>query len=97
MIPTALLVLLCALCFAWQTPAHALVPDPIPPLPRTPAPLEPAAGALFGAFVDSDGRWTRNADFQADVTSYEALIGRKLEIDHHYYAWTDTFPSGLEQ
>jgi Glycosyl hydrolase family 26 len=60
-------------------------------------PLVPKSGALLGAYVDPDGRWTGNADAEAEVTNFESVLGRKLGIDHHYYAWTDTFPSGLEQ
>jgi hypothetical protein len=36
-------------------------------------------------------------DRQARVETFEAAIGRKLSVNQHYYAWTDTFPSGLEQ
>ena len=59
--------------------------------------LVPQSGALFGAWVDPDGRWTGNANAEAEVSSFEKQIGRRLDIDHHYYAWTDRFPSGLEQ
>ncbi|HEX2049072.1 MAG TPA: glycosyl hydrolase, partial [Actinomycetota bacterium] len=31
------------------------------------------------------------------VADFEASIGRTLDIDQHYYSWTITFPSGLEQ
>ena len=31
------------------------------------------------------------------MSSFEKQIGRRLDIDHHYYAWTERFPSGLEQ
>src|SRR5947199_1833581 len=59
--------------------------------------LVPASGALFGAWVDPNGTWTGNADAEAEVSDFESQIGRRLDIDTHYYAWTDTFPSGLEQ
>ncbi|MFN2543013.1 MAG: glycosyl hydrolase [Actinomycetota bacterium] len=59
--------------------------------------LVPAAGVLFGSWVDFDRRWTNNHDAEAEVAAFETQIGRRLAIDHHYYAWTDRFPSGLEQ
>jgi hypothetical protein len=59
--------------------------------------LVPASGVLFGSWVNLDGRWTNNEDAEREVNTFEAQIGRKLAIDHHYYAWTDRFPSGLEQ
>jgi hypothetical protein len=59
--------------------------------------LVPASGALFGAHVDPDGVWSGNAVQQSEVTSFEGAIGRKIAIDQHYYSWTNTFPSRLEQ
>jgi Glycosyl hydrolase family 26/FlgD Ig-like domain len=59
--------------------------------------LVPRSGALFGAWVDPNGEWTGNTDAEAEVTLFEKQIGRRLDIDQHYYAWTDRFPSGLEQ
>jgi hypothetical protein len=63
-------------------------PGPIPAPPR---------GALFGAYVNASGQWSGNEQAQQDVISYEKTLGRKLDINHHYYSWTDTFPSGLEE
>jgi hypothetical protein len=57
----------------------------------------PATGALFGAFVDPNNHWGGNAEAKQEVTAFEASIGRKLAINHHYYGWTDVFPSGLEE
>lgn len=57
----------------------------------------PASGALFGAYVDPDGRWVDNTAAKNEVTTFESQIGRKLAINQHYYSWTNTFPSGLEQ
>jgi hypothetical protein len=59
--------------------------------------LVPNSGVLFGSWVDEDGAWTNNADAEREVRTFESQIGRRLDIDHHYYAWTDRFPSGLEQ
>jgi hypothetical protein len=69
--------------------AHAAV--------RPSAPLVPQQGALFGAYVDPDGVWSGNTTQQNEVSSLESAIGRKLDIVQHYYSWTNTFPSGLEQ
>ena len=59
--------------------------------------LVPAHGALLGAFVEPDNNWAGNATAIADVQAFEALIGRPIVVDNHYYGWTDVFPSGLEQ
>ena len=48
--------------------------------------------ALLGAYVQSDnGRWTQEA-VKASVTALETRLGRKLDIDHHYYGFEDTLP-----
>src|SRR2546428_4989590 len=59
--------------------------------------LAPAQGALFGAYVDPDGAWSGNQAAQSDVQAFESQIGRKLDIDQHYYSWSNSFPSGLEE
>src|SRR4051812_12015455 len=59
--------------------------------------LVPASGALFGAYVDPDNRWVDNQSAEGEVQTLENQIGRKLDIDQHYYSWTNQFPSGLEQ
>jgi hypothetical protein len=59
------------------------------------AKLVPTAGVLFGAYVDPEN--TGGAAVDSKVVTLEAQVGRKLAVDQHYYAWTDTFPSGLEQ
>jgi endoglucanase len=64
---------------------------------RPTAPLAPAAGALFGAYVDPTGVWSGNAAQEDQITSFEGTIGRKIDVVQHYYGWTDAFPSGLEQ
>ena len=53
--------------------------------------LVPASGALLGAWVKTSTSWS-----QQGVTDFEAMIGRKLDIDHRYYGWTHTFPSTNE-
>jgi hypothetical protein len=72
-----------------KTPAHASV--------RPAGQLVPAQGVLLGAYVDPNGRWTGNTAAENEVTAFEKMLGRKLSIDQHYYSWTNTFPSGLEQ
>ncbi|MFN2543574.1 MAG: glycosyl hydrolase [Actinomycetota bacterium] len=64
---------------------------------RPQAKLVPASGALFGAYVDPDNRWVDNQSAEGEVESFEGDIGRKLDIDQHYYSWTNKFPTGLEQ
>jgi hypothetical protein len=59
--------------------------------------LTPSTGALLGAYVDDTGRWVDDATAEAGVTRLESMLGRTLDIDQHYYAWTDRFPTGLEQ
>jgi hypothetical protein len=59
----------------------------LPSAPTAPTGLlVPRSGALFGAWHKDPvaGGWT-----QQGILSFEASIGRKLGIDHHYYAWRD--------
>jgi hypothetical protein len=72
-----------------KTPAHASV--------RAAGQLVPPHGVLLGAYVDPNGRWTGNTDAENEVAAFERMLGRRLSIDQHYYSWTNTFPSGLEQ
>jgi len=57
----------------------------------------PSTGALFGAYVDPDNRWVDNRAAMDEVTAFESMIGRKIAINQHYYGFSQTFPSGLEQ
>jgi len=54
--------------------------------------LVPQAGIYLGAFIDG---W-EEAPY-ANVVAFEALIGRKLQIDNHYYGWSSTFPGDWER
>ncbi len=56
----------------------------------------PAGGALVGGYVNLAGVWEGSDQAEADVASREALLGHKMDINQHYYAWTDSFPSALE-
>lgn len=49
--------------------------------------LVPAEGVLLGAYLD---RW--GSEPYANVTAFEALIGRRLDIDHRFWAWNDGWP-----
>jgi beta-mannanase len=72
-------------------------PSPARAATRPTAKLVPASGTLLGAYVDPDAKWVDNASAQSEVTTFESQLGRKLAVDQHYYSWTNTFPSGLEQ
>jgi hypothetical protein len=67
------------------------------PRGRPTGPLVPAHGVLLGAYVSGPGPWPGNARRMAEIEQAEAEMGRSLAIDHHFYAWTDRFPSGLEE
>src|SRR5262245_55988741 len=58
--------------------------------------LVPKHGVLLGAYVDPNATWDGNAKQELEVENFESLVGRSIDIDHHYYAWSDTFPSELE-
>jgi beta-mannanase len=53
------------------------------------------SGTLFGAYVQPTGGWTQ-AKFKAAINGLEADIGRKLDIDNHYYKWGEAFPNWKE-
>jgi hypothetical protein len=50
----------------------------------------PDTGALLGAYVQPDD-WSRREQMAA-VNDLEGDLGRRLDIDHYYYAWGDIFP-----
>jgi hypothetical protein len=58
-------------------------------------PLEPGAGALFGAYVKPRTGWDR-ADVEAAIDGLEGRLGRAMAIDHHYYPRSVPFPSWKE-
>jgi len=62
------------------------VPADLPTAPITP----PASTIFFGAFVNPQG--LAGGGGPSGVAAFEALIGRKLALDEHYYGWTDVFP-----
>ncbi len=73
----------------------ALVPLALPragAAGRTPGPLAPTEGVLFGAHVQTPAG---THPYQA-VTDLEAKLGRVLAIDHYYHPFDDPFPDGRE-
>lgn len=81
----------------------ALVATLVPPAPAPPAaaagrangPLVPASGFYVGAYtkhIDGYGQ-TRAMEAMNDL---EFRLGRRLHINHHFYAWPDVFPSWRE-
>jgi hypothetical protein len=73
----------------------ALIPVALPragAAGRTPGPLAPAEGVLFGAHVQTpDGVHPYEA-----VTALESKLGRALAIDHYYHPFDEPFPDGRE-
>jgi hypothetical protein len=59
------------------------------------ATLVPSSGAWFGAYVQPT-RWTQTA-IKADIQKLESDVGRKLDIDQHYYGWAEWFPTWAEK
>ena len=54
-----------------------------------PGALIPSSGAYFGAFASP-----RGGESKTDaVLRLESRVGRKLAIDHQYYAWNQTIPT----
>jgi hypothetical protein len=72
----------------------ALVPLALPRAgaARTPGPLAPTEGVLFGAHVQTPSGLH---PYQA-VTNLEAKLGRTLAIDHYYHPFDEPFPDGRE-
>lgn len=48
----------------------------------------PVHGAYFGVYTAPLG------DRRAAISRLESLLGRRFDIDHAYYRWDDTFPTG---
>ncbi|MFN2544681.1 MAG: glycoside hydrolase family 26 protein [Actinomycetota bacterium] len=77
--------------------ALAAHPGPARAAESPAAPLQPAIGTLFGAYVDPDAQWTGVEAAMEEVTTFETEVGRKLDVDHHYYGWDDAFPGPLDE
>jgi Glycosyl hydrolase family 26 len=65
------------------------------PVDREAAALAPSGGALLGAWVKSLEGQSVQARRQA-VTRLEGQLGRRLDIDHHFYQWDRSFPTEAE-
>ena len=63
---------------------------------RPAASLAPPSGALFGAWVTPPGDFTVAGRRQA-VDRLESDLGRRLDIDHHFYSWDKPFPTADER
>ena len=62
---------------------------------RPTGPLVPASGFYVGAYTKHPDGYGQDREQQA-TTNLESRLGRRLHIDHHYYAWNDAFPSWRE-
>lgn len=65
------------------------------PAGRAPDPGLVTNGALFGVHTKVDSR-SDEAEKQA-VEALEDHLGRKIDIDHHFYPWDKEFPTEIER
>ncbi len=69
-----------------------------PPGPlRATGKFAPAGGALLGAYVNLTGSWPGVDVALAQAASREQTLGRGLDINSHFYSWTQPFPGQLER
>jgi hypothetical protein len=89
------LAVLCCLCLVG---VGVLLHDRDTPRPVgvPPGSLAPESGALLGAWVTPPGDFTRKGQ-RAAVTELEAQLGRRLDINHHFYRWDKPFPTEEER
>jgi hypothetical protein len=66
------------------------------PVSYPPGSLAPKGGALLGAWITPPGDFTM-AGQQAAVTELETQLGRRLDINHHFYSWDKAFPGQEER
>jgi hypothetical protein len=82
-----------------KTVPYTQPPAPTPPNPPTPRPrgrLAPAQGALFGIHTIPDSpKATKPSDM--GISNEEAQLGRRFDIDNHYYTWTQPLPTWRER
>src|SRR5258706_8621130 len=86
-------LVLAVLAVAALVPSAALRPAAAAGRPN--GPLVPAGGFYVGAYTKHADGYGQDREQQA-VTDLESRLGRRLNIDHHYYSWTDVFPSWRE-
>jgi hypothetical protein len=70
--------------------------DKAGPVSFPPGSLAPSGGALLGAWVTPPGDFTRPGRQRA-VAQLESELGRRLDINHHFYNWDKPFPSEDER
>jgi hypothetical protein len=70
--------------------------DTARPVGLPPGALAPKSGALLGAWVTPPGDFTSQGQ-QAAVTELETQLGRRLDINHHFYRWDKPFPTDNER
>jgi Glycosyl hydrolase family 26 len=58
--------------------------------------LAPDEGALLGAWVKPRGSETLQARMRA-VSKLESQLGRRLDVNHHFYPWDKPFPTQEER
>ena len=87
-------VLVAVLAVATFLPTGAVLPAAAAGRPA--GPLVPDGGFYVGAYTKNVGGYGQDREQQA-ITDLESRLGRSLNIDHHYYSWTDVFPSWREQ
>lgn len=83
------------LLFVAVAACAALVPAAAPAV-RSNVPV-PSRGAYLGAYVDPYGTWRGTQSAIRATAAFEAKIGRRLRIAHHFYGWHEPFPTGLER
>ena len=62
---------------------------------RPAGPLVPAAGFYIGAYTKHAEGYGIQRQKEA-ISDLESRIGRRLHIDHNFYAWEDSFPTWRE-
>src|SRR5207244_102266 len=77
----------------YEQPPAPTVPSPV--LPRPTGKLVPDHGALFGIHTIPDAATAKTAA-DMGITKREQQLGRTLDIDNHYYTWTQTLPTWRE-
>jgi FlgD Ig-like domain/Glycosyl hydrolase family 26 len=73
-----------------------LFPTGVSAASRIPPP--PYGGVYLGAFVDPDSNWSGLLKQEGEIRTFEQHLGRRLDIDHHYYGWSgssQTFPAAI--
>ncbi|HLF41590.1 MAG TPA: glycosyl hydrolase, partial [Acidimicrobiia bacterium] len=62
---------------------------------RPDGPLVPQSGFYVGAYTKHPSGYSADKQRSA-ILQLESDLGRRLHIDHHFYSWSDNFPSWRE-